>query len=246
MSLYRDKAIVLRTWKLGEADRIISLHTRISGKVRCVAKGVRRTRSKFGSRLEPACHVEVQLHRGRGELDIVTQATTINRFLSLRSDPNRFARASAMLEVVEQLSLDREPDSDRHVMLAKALATLDYHDSPMVVAGFFLKLLAQEGVKPVLDFCVTCGSDRAIDTFNLLEGGVMCRHCRRNRSQVSCRRSLSPKALELLRLILGGGLVAALNHPYDTTAKEVISLSTEAIELHIERRVRSLSIVSEV
>ena len=98
MSLYRDEAVVLRAWKLGEADRIISMHTLDNGKVRGVAKGVRRTRSKFGSRLEPLSHVSIQLYRGRGDLDTITQVETIDRFLSLRTDPDRFARAEAMLE----------------------------------------------------------------------------------------------------------------------------------------------------
>ena len=77
MSLYRDVAVVLRTHKLGEADRVVVLLCRSTGKVRAVAKGVRRTKSKFGSRLEPGSHVEVQLHEGRGELDLVTQAETV-------------------------------------------------------------------------------------------------------------------------------------------------------------------------
>ena len=76
----------------GEADRIVSLHTRDHGKVRGVAKGVRRTRSKFGARLEPTSHVAIQLYRGRGELDTITQVETIDRFVKLRSDPARFAR----------------------------------------------------------------------------------------------------------------------------------------------------------
>ncbi|MCB0996392.1 MAG: DNA repair protein RecO, partial [Acidimicrobiales bacterium] len=80
MSLYRDSAVVLRTHKLGEADRIVVLMTRESGKVRAVAKGVRRTGSKFGSRLEPGSYAALQLHEGRGELDIVTQAETIESF----------------------------------------------------------------------------------------------------------------------------------------------------------------------
>ena len=130
MSLYRDEAVVLRTWKLGEADRIVSLHTRVFGKVRGVAKGARRTRSKFGARLEPAGHVEVQLYRGRGGLDTVTQAETISRFTNLRSDPGVFARASAMLEAVDHISPEREPDGYRHVMLERALATLDREGSP--------------------------------------------------------------------------------------------------------------------
>ncbi|MEC7404839.1 MAG: DNA repair protein RecO, partial [Actinomycetota bacterium] len=93
MALYRDHAVVLRTWKLGEADRIVSLHTHDHGKVRGVAKGVRRTKSKFGARLEPLSHVTIQLYRGKGDLDTITQVETVDRFVSLRSDPDRFARA---------------------------------------------------------------------------------------------------------------------------------------------------------
>ena len=91
MALYRDHAVVLRTWKLGEADRIVSLHTHDHGKVRGVAKGVRRTKSKFGARLEPLSHVTIQLYRGKGDLDTITQVETVDRFVSLRSDPDRFA-----------------------------------------------------------------------------------------------------------------------------------------------------------
>ena len=91
MSLYRADGIVLRTWRLGEADRIVVLLTPENGKVRAVAKGVRKTRSKFGGRLEPTSHVAVQLYAGRGDLDIVTQAETIDRFESLRLDADRFA-----------------------------------------------------------------------------------------------------------------------------------------------------------
>ncbi|MFN7148703.1 MAG: DNA repair protein RecO, partial [Microthrixaceae bacterium] len=98
MSLYRDTAIVLRTHKLGEADRIVVLLTRGHGKVRGVAKGVRRTTSKFGSRLEPGSHIQVQLHEGRGELDIVTQAETVEPYRRTREDLSRLSRASSLLE----------------------------------------------------------------------------------------------------------------------------------------------------
>ena len=119
MSLYRDHGVVLRTWKLGEADRIVSIITRDNGKVRAVAKGVRKPSSRFGARLEPTCHVSLQLYRGRGELDTVTQVETIDRFASLRTDLDRWARASAMLEAVEQVSLDREPNERLFEMLVR-------------------------------------------------------------------------------------------------------------------------------
>ena len=105
--LYRDEGIVLRTYKLGEADRIIVFVTRGRGKVRAVAKGVRKTKSKFGSRLEPMSHVALQLYEGR-ELDIVTQAESIEHFRVIRDDLDRIARASAMLEAVDQMAQEGE------------------------------------------------------------------------------------------------------------------------------------------
>ena len=238
MGLYRDEAVVLRTWKLGEADRIVSLHTLGNGKVRGVAKGVRRTRSKFGARLEPACHVAVQLYRGRGELDTVTQAETLDRFGSLRSDPERFARASAMLEAVDQLALETGGDPGRHVMLVRALATLDRSDSPLVVAGFFLKLLALEGVQPELDSCVTCGAAGPLVAIDVHSGGVLCRDCRQG-------RPISSEALDMLRGMLGGQLAAVLRQPVAEAAGEVAALATAAMEAHLERRLRSVAVLDD-
>ena len=238
MGLYRDEAVVLRTWKLGEADRIVSLHTLGNGKVRGVAKGVRRTRSKFGARLEPACHVAVQLYRGRGDLDTVTQAETIDRFASLRSDPERFARASAMLEAVDQLAPEAGGDPDRHVMLVRALATLDRIDSALVVAGFFLKLLALEGVQPELDSCVGCGAAGPLVAIDVDSGGVLCRDCRQG-------RPVSPEALDMLRQMLGGQLAAVLRQPVAGAAGEVAALATAAMESHLERRLRSVTVLDE-
>ena len=111
IGLYRDNAVVLRSWKLGESDRILSLMTQSNGKVRCVAKGVRKTRSRFGSRVEPTNHLEVQLYRGKGELDTLTQVESIDRFPVLREDLELFARASSMLEAVEVVAQDREPNA---------------------------------------------------------------------------------------------------------------------------------------
>lgn len=238
MSLYRDEAVVLRTWKLGEADRIVGLHTRRHGKVRGVAKGVRRTRSKFGARLEPMSHVAVQLHRGRSELETVTQVETIDQFTGLRSDPVRFARGSALLEAVDRIAPDREPDPDRHQMLVGALAAADRDDSPLLVAAFMLKLLAHDGVRPALDACVSCGSDGPLEAIGLESGGAMCRRCRSG-------RPISPAGLELLRQIFGGGLAEALRHPPGGAAAEVEALARTAFENHVERRLRSLAVLEQ-
>jgi DNA repair protein RecO (recombination protein O) len=238
MSLYRDQAVVLRAWKLGEADRIVSMHTLDNGKVRGVAKGVRRTKSKFGARLEPLSHVSIQLYRGRGDLDTITQVETLHRFGNLRTDPDRFARAEAMLECVEQVAQEREPDPRLHVMLVRALGTLNDQDSPLVVASFFLKLLAHEGLQPQVDECVSCGAIEHLEAIDLDDGGVLCRNCRRG-------RPVSERALDILQRILGGGLAGVLSEPVGPATGEVDLLSTALMEHHLERRLRSVAVLDQ-
>src|SRR5437870_13563770 len=107
MGLYRETGVVLRTIRLGEADRIVTLYTKGRGKVRAVAKGVRKTRSKFGARLEPTSHVALQLYEGR-ELDIVTQAESMSALAPLRDDLDRLTRAPALLEAIDTLAQERQ------------------------------------------------------------------------------------------------------------------------------------------
>jgi DNA repair protein RecO (recombination protein O) len=226
---------VLRTYKLGEADRIVVLLTRARGKVRAVGKGVRRTRSRFGSRLEPTSHVALQLYEGR-ELDTVTQAETIDHLRSLREDFHRFARAEAMLEAADQLSPEREPNPALYRMLLGALRTLAADDAPLVVPAFFWKVLALEGFRPVLDGCVVCGEPGPLVAFDLDSGGALCRSCRRG-------TALSAEALDLLRRILGGQLGSALATTESPATHEVDRLATGALEHHIERRLRAVQVL---
>ena len=235
-ALYRDEAVVLRTYKLGEADRIVVLLTRGRGKVRAVAKGVRKTKSKFGARLEPTSHVAVQLYEGR-DLDIVTQTESIDQFRAVRADLDRFARASAMLETADQLAQEGEVNPRLYQMLVGALRTLDASDSPLVVPAFFWKVLALEGFRPEVDVCVQCGDqDGPLVAFDLESGGLLCRTCRRG-------QSVSPEAVELLRLILGGRLNDALAAPPTPASHEVDHLATRAVEHHLERRLRSVTVL---
>ena len=226
---------MLRTYKLGEADRIVVLLTRGRGKVRGVAKGVRKTKSKFGGRLEPTSHVAVQLYEGR-ELDIVTQAETVDHFRALRDDLDRLTRAVTMLEAVDSLSMEREPNPRLYRMLLGALRSLAMYDSPLVLAGFFWKVLALEGFEPRVDSCVVC--DRADDlvAFDIGEGGVLCRDDRRG-------TAITPEALHLLRRILGGQLGAALNEDTSAATIELDHLATRAMEHHLERRLRSVGLL---
>lgn len=234
MKLYRDTGVVLRTYRLGEADRIVVLYTAEHGKVRAVAKGVRRTQSRFGARLEPASEVRLLLHRGR-DLDVISQAELVSNPDPIRSDLDRMTQALAILEVVDLISLDREPDAGRYRMLVGVLATLTTNPGALVVPAFFWKLLAAEGLRPELDICVACGAeDVELVAFDLDEGGTLCRGCRRG-------TPLSASALTLLRLVLGGGLAAALAAPVGAATHEVGHLAVRAMEHHLDRRLRAVS-----
>jgi len=235
MSLYRDRGVVLRTIRLGEADRIVTLMTEAHGKVRAVAKGVRKTKSRFGARLEPLGHVAMLLYQGR-ELDIITQAESVEHFRSVREDLEAVTMATAMLEAVDQVAQERQSNPRLYAMLVGALRALASSRSPMVVPSFFLKLLALEGFEPVLNQCASCGADAELVAFDIDEGGALCRQCRRG-------PSLSPEALELMRRILSGGLSGVLSDPDPAGAHDVSILASRAIEHHLERRLRSLGVL---
>ena len=235
MALYRDEGIVLRTYKLGESDRIVSILTRGHGKVRAVAKGVRKTKSRFGSRLEPCSHVQLLFYEGR-ELDIVTQAETIDHFRPIRDDLDRLTRAVSMLEAADQLGLEGEPNDPLFQMLLGALKALSNHSGPMVVPGFYLKVLALEGFRPVVDVCVECGAAEELVSFDLESGGMRCRDHRRG-------QALSAEAVGLLNDVLGGRLASALNVERSSATNEVDHLAVRAMEHHLERRLRSIAVL---
>jgi DNA repair protein RecO (recombination protein O) len=228
---YRDRAVVLRTVPLGEADRIVTLMTENHGRVRAVAKGIRRTTSKFGSRLEPTTHVSLQLYVGR-ELDTITQAETIAHMGNVRDDLHRFGRANVMLETVDQVALEREPNNALYRMLVGALAELDRDDAPLVLAGFLLKLLQLEGFQPQLDECVACGSVSNLVAFDVDDGGLRCIDDRRG-------IAVDHEAIFLMRQILGGELGAALREPASAATAEAEAVAVGLVEHHIERRLKA-------
>jgi DNA repair protein RecO (recombination protein O) len=239
VSLFRDKGVVLRTYRLGEADKIIVFLTERHGKVRAVAKGVRKTNSKFGARLEPLTHVDLLLWQGRSDLDIVNQVEVVDAYRPIREDLNLVPRGLALLEVSDQLAQERHPDPALYTMLTgalRALASPSPADPTLVAPSFFLKALVLEGAGPILDECASCGqTEPAIElvAFDLVTGGTLCRMHRSG-------RPLSPPALALLRRILGGDLAGVLNGPPPPGTDEVAELATEAMEAHLDRRIRSV------
>jgi len=231
MGLYGDQGVVLRTMRLGEADRIVALATAEHGKVRAVVKGVRRTTSRFGARLEPLSHVRLLLYEGR-ELDTVTQAETIDHFSAIRADLDRVVKATCLLEAADQVAQEKSANAALYQMLVGALRALAARDSPLLVPAFFWKLLATEGFHPCLDRCTACSADGPLVAFDLAEGGLLCRACRRG-------QAVSPEAVDLLRRILGGGLAGVLTEPSGPATAEVEHLAQRAVEHHLERRLRA-------
>ncbi|MCB0980051.1 MAG: DNA repair protein RecO [Acidimicrobiaceae bacterium] len=231
--LYRDTAVVLRTYKLGEADRIVVLLTEEHGKVRAVAKGVRKTTSKFGARLEPMSHVRLLLSQGR-DLDVVSQADVVETIAPLVADLDHLTSGMAVLEAADQMTLDREPAPHLYRMVVGALRTIAERSGPLVVPAFYWKLLAVEGVRPELDHCVRCGEDGPLVAFDMGEGGVLCRTCRSG-------APITQEALEVMRMILGGRLNDALELAESPATREVAAHATRALEHHLERRLRTVA-----
>ena len=235
MGLYRDQGVVLRTIRLGESDRIVTLVTQGRGKVRAVAKGVRKTKSRFGGRLEPTSHVSLLLYEGR-ELDVVTQAEVVDHFRVIREDLDRLARATSMLEATDQVAQERQANPRLYQMLVGALRALAARNAPLLVSAFFLKLLALEGFQPILDGCAACGAAGPLVGFDLVEGGALCSACVRG-------PRVSSEALDLMHRVLDGGLAGALNEPGGQATTEVERLATRSLEHHLERRLRSVAIL---
>src|SRR6185437_2525203 len=166
------------------------------------------------------------------------QVEVVETFRHVREDLHRVAKGLSLLEVTDQIAQERHPDRRLFTMLVGALRALadNHRDATLLAPSFFLKALALEGASPVLDACASCGEpDGAVDlvAFDLVEGGTLCRRCRRG-------RPMSAPALVLLRRILGGDLGAVLAGPPPEGADEVAELATEAMEIHLDRRIRSV------
>ncbi|MBV9660796.1 MAG: DNA repair protein RecO [Acidimicrobiales bacterium] len=239
MSLYREEAVVLRTHKLGEADRIVVLMTGGRGKVRAVAKGIRKTKSRFGGRLEPPGHVSLLLYEGRN-LDVISQAETVDHHRPIREDLDRMTDALALVEAVDQVAQEGETNPPLFKMLTGALRVLGEWDPrpALLVGAFYWKLLALEGVAPVVDGCVRCGAPDTV-SFDPVEGGTLCREHRRG-------TPVEGETLRLIQRILGGQLAAALGEPPGPTVSTVSHLATSTLEAHLERRLRTLHLMREV
>lgn len=240
MTLYRDEGIVLRTQKLGEADRIVTLLTRRGGRVRAVAKGVRRTSSKFGSRLEPFNRVDAQLATGRS-LDVVTQVETLDAFgTDIANDYASYTAGTVILETAERLTAEeREPALRLYLLVTGALRAIAEraHPTTLVLDAFCVRALALAGYAPALDACAHCGNPGPHRYFAPASGGLVCPDCRPPGSA-----TVSPAALALLVALRGGEWESA-EAASPAARREASGLVAAYLNWHLERGLRSLPLV---
>lgn len=240
MPLYRDHAIVLRTHKLGEADRIVTMLTRHHGKVRAVAKGVRRTTSRIGSRMEPFMLADVQLYEGRN-LDIVSQVEMLEPYARrISEDYGLFTAATAMVETADKLvDHEKEPALQQYRLLHGALGALSRreHDPGLLLDSFLLRSLAIAGYSPSFDVCATCGAPGPHRAFAVAGGGAVCESCR-----PSGAAAPAPQTFGLLAALLTGDWVSA-DASVDKHRRDAAGLIAAYTQFHLERKVHSLSMV---
>jgi DNA repair protein RecO (recombination protein O) len=240
VGLYRDEGVVLRTQKLGEADRIITLLTRAHGRVRAVGKGVRRTRSKFGSRLEPFTHVDVQFYEGRS-LDVVQQAETLAHYGDrVVDDYPRYTAGTVMLETAERMTAEeKEPATQQFLLLVGALRTLaDADHAPsLVLDAFLLRSLSVAGYAPSFEDCARCARPGPHPYVNVAAGGSVCASCRPPGSVAPARETLDL----LVALLTGDWVTADASDP--RPRRETSGLVSAYLQWHLERGLRSLPLV---
>ncbi|HEX2304433.1 MAG TPA: DNA repair protein RecO [Gaiella sp.] len=238
------EAVVLRSFAFGEADRVLHVYTHASGRLGVVAKGVRRTKSRFGGRLEPFSHVELSIHRGRGELGTVTGASLVRSHDAVRTDSYRLQVGLVGLEAMLRLFTEEERNDRAFVALTRFLDALD--ERPLqtgrrpaldpLVLSFQLKLLWLSGFLPHLGSCVECGTESGLVAFLPSAGGAVCAACDQGGI------ALSPEGLRGLSGLLGAPIADAPNLDLgDRAARDALAVVTSSYEHHGGFRLRTLS-----
>src|SRR5436305_9512335 len=177
---FKTEAVVLRSIRYGEADRVLHLYSRERGRIGAMAKGVRRVKSRFGGRLEPLFRVDLLLHEGRGELYTVTAAETIDAHASLRERRDAIERATQACDAVLRLLDSEEPNPAAYNLLCHELQLLDRRPEAATrsqALAFRLKLLLAAGFAPELGACASCGEREHLGGFSASAGGVVCPGC---------------------------------------------------------------------
>lgn len=239
MPHYRDEGIVLRTHKLGEVDRILTVLTKNHGQIRAVAKGVRKTSSRFGARLEPFMVADLQLYEGRN-LDTVSQAEQLANYgSSIVADYGKYTAGTAVLEAAERLT--RESSSSQHYLLViGAIRTLSNFDerADQVLDSYLLRALSISGWVPSLDSCHSCGEDATL--FSTHSGAVSCSAC-----QLPGAVNIGSAGLTHMRSLMAGDWTGVRLVPEDTRS-QVSGVIAAYLQWQLERGLKSLQHVERV
>lgn len=235
---FRDRAIVLRSYKLGEADRIVILFGENTGQFRAVAKGVRRTTSKFGARLESFNVVDVQCYRGKGDLDTLIQADTISAYSASLADKfAAFTNAKLTVEAAQKMTAGQElPSPEQFALLHGALHALASESKPpsLVASSYLLRMAAVEGWQPTLTACAVCGGSERLDHFSPASGGAVCTDCTPFEAMV-----VEPEVLALMDALITPDWQRALRFPQRVWGDSV-DIAGSWVQWQLEQRLRAL------
>jgi DNA repair protein RecO (recombination protein O) len=232
----KTEAIVLRSIRYGEADRILHLYTPRYGRLGAIAKGARRARSRFGARLEPFFHVRLVLHEGRGDLHTVTSADTVAAHAALREHSATLDSAARACDAVARLFETGEPHPEVFMLLANELALLSSDAGQATLANglaFRLKLLLAAGILPQLATCAGCGESAGLRSFSAAAGGVVCS---------ACEAAAFPLGEESYRFLVAavGQPLARAPHASELALRQAERAITETAEHHAHVRLRPL------
>ncbi len=236
---YQTEAIIIKRIKLGEADRILTIYTPGLGKVKAVAKGTRRPQSKLGGHVELLTHSRLMLARGRN-LDIITQAQTINNFLPIKDDLERLSRGLYVAELVDSFTGERIEDRRLFELVLETLHQLSRaNDCEPILRYFEVHLLDHLGYRPQLQRCTECNSSLQPETnfFSSSQGGVLCHDCGYHEPVA---RPISLNALKVLRLWQNSDYIGAMRVRINAElATELDQLMREYIKYLLERQLKS-------
>lgn len=248
---YRERALVIRTYDLGEADRIIVFLTKGRGLVRGVAKGVRRSKSRFGSRLQPFIELDVQFYAGRS-LESITGADTVQFFATgIIEDLGRYSAAGAVLEATERLALAHVGgDGDSlYDLVIDALADLQASSTPTLrLDAFLLQAMELAGWAPSLFQCGNCGTPGPHGAFHPAPGGALCATCR-----LPGAIDVDPEVLHVMWLLIARQWTRAweiIGEQFERGKGQLFvdnihTLTRTHLQWHVERKLHSLNVLDQ-
>jgi DNA repair protein RecO (recombination protein O) len=237
MAIRNDQGIVLRGYPFGEADRVVVLLSPNHGKLRTVAKGVRKTTSRFGGRLEPFTHVDLVLYEGRN-LDTITQVSIIEGFPRLRSDLGQVVSAGIMVEAADAVAQEQESSLRLFLLLQRGLRALEAGVSGRdLITSFLLKLAGVVGVAPALERCAACGRSDDLVSFSFASGGVLCERCQGERGM-----RLRPGVTDYMAR-LERAEFTELPVSEEKLSGEAMGVARRFVEYHLDRSLASLAVL---